>query len=122
MSLADVKLDLRPGASKILVNGQDVASCCRRVVVVAGASPDERIAVVHLELNAEVEITGEGVVQAARDPESVDEAVSEFLETINPEELEALAMSKLGPFSGQSTAAAFLDAMKELVNGNDDRT
>lgn len=115
MALAEIYIRLQAGdPASVLVNGNELADSCRRIVVEHRAG--EMVPTVYLEIQGNVTLNGEAVVttqQAGGD-------VREFVASLDPSVLEAAALEKLGGFSGvETTGEAFLQALQEAARGYD---
>lgn len=117
MRLASFSIQLSAGKKTIIVNGEDLTALVNRVVVEdeAGAIPQ-----VFLGVHGEGVIEGEGVVTVQREGEvDLRDAISGFLQSLDPGMVEKAALDRLGGFGGdETTGQAFLNALSEIVRGD----
>jgi hypothetical protein len=87
-----VSVDLGPtGNGSVFLDGSDVSDRVNGVTIVAGHGRPTRIA---LELTEGSDVTGiaEGELEVAAAPATAREAIVEFLESIDPAELDAASL------------------------------
>jgi hypothetical protein len=114
MDLAEYHVDLSNLLSPVVsVNGEPIPGV-RRVSLDCQNGD-----VPHLYLNllpGSKEISGQGiVVQRIEIPDDGLEAMAQFLDGVDPSELEREALERFGAFSSESTGEAFLAVLKEWV-------
>lgn len=107
----------QPGQPGVVVNGQDVSAHVRRAVVIS--APGE-MSTLQLEVRGTGRIEGQGVVQVLLDSDGSEVAetdtVVRFLDSIDPIELSALALTSASGM-GADPVAGMLAALKSIAAG-----
>lgn len=118
MGLANFNIDLDASgrASKIEINGTDVAQS-HRVASVAVQGRTNELPRVYLELSAEGHIEGEGIVEVRLPAEDDRSSIVDFLSSIDPEALEKEALDRVG-FGDSSATPIMLQILAEWANGD----
>lgn len=106
--MAQFEIDLEPVGGTIIIDGRDISDQVYSVVVSSEAG---RATELHLELRrgSEGKIKGEGVVY-------VTSAAVEGLEDLDPEEIEAEALSRMDWTSEKSVTEHVLEVIKEKLS------
>jgi hypothetical protein len=110
---ADVSLSIREGKSSLVVNGEDLTRHTKHVFM----ETDGTVTRVGIEFaQPDFVFEGQGVVEVVKVAEfNPTGAILEFLQAIDPEQLEKDALASLG--MGGDATAEILETLKRYVRG-----
>lgn len=109
----EIKLQLKPGDSSVVIDGVDVTKSVQRVILESDGT-DTRLGV-EVRAGADLGVEGLAVVDAMRPTDDPAGAILEFLHALDPDELDTLALEN----SDMETTpgAAFKSALIKLAEG-----
>lgn len=102
------------GPGKVVINGEDVSDRIAGVAVVAEVGQPTIVTL--RQPPAAGEISGEGIVRVRT--QGAGDGVVEFLEAIDPKELERVTLGRLGGLCSRSPIAETLELLKEWARGS----